>query len=86
MRDRPAAPSTPPPAAPAADVAFDLWLARGLHEMFGSIASEEIPPGLLMLIERDRERPRIVIVENIDGPAVAVDTEQKAVTQPGSAG
>ena len=54
--------------------------------MLGSIASEEIPPELLMLIERDRERPRIVIVENIDGPAVAVDTEQKAVTQPGSAG
>ena len=40
----------------APDVAFELWLERGLHKMYDDIASEPIPPELLELIERDREK------------------------------
>ncbi|MDB5413379.1 MAG: hypothetical protein JWR10_1714 [Rubritepida sp.] len=39
----------------SSDVAFDLWLERGLHKMFDDVASEPIPPELLALIERDRK-------------------------------
>ncbi len=38
----------------ASDVAFEMWLERGLHTMFDDIASEPIPSALLELIERDR--------------------------------
>lgn len=40
----------------APDVAFELWLERGLHKMYDDIASEPIPPELLELIERDRKK------------------------------
>lgn len=40
---------------PASDVAFDLWLERGLHAMFDEVAKEPIPPELLDLIEKDRQ-------------------------------
>jgi hypothetical protein len=40
------------PGAP--DAAFDLWLHRGLHAMYGGAASEPIPDELLRLIEQDR--------------------------------
>jgi len=40
---------------PAGDVAFDMWLERGLHAMYDDIAKEPVPPELLALIERDRE-------------------------------
>ena len=36
------------------DAAFDIWLRRGLHQMFDDVAREPIPPELLRLIERDR--------------------------------
>ncbi|WP_211865401.1 hypothetical protein [Neoroseomonas terrae] len=36
------------------DAAFDIWLRRGLHQMFDDVAREPIPPELLQLIERDR--------------------------------
>jgi len=36
------------------DLAFDLWLQRGLREMFDDVAKEPIPPELLALIEKDR--------------------------------
>ncbi len=34
--------------------AFDMWLQRGLHQMFDEAASEPIPEELLRLIEDDR--------------------------------
>ncbi len=34
--------------------AFDLWLQRGLHQMFDDVANEPIPEELLRLIEDDR--------------------------------
>jgi hypothetical protein len=40
----------------APDVAFGLWLERGLHKMYDGIAGEPIPPELLELIERDRKK------------------------------
>ena len=36
------------------DSAFDLWLQRGLHEMFDDIAGEPVPEELRKLIEDDR--------------------------------
>ncbi len=36
------------------DAAFDIWLRRGLHQMFDDVAREPIPPELLRLIEQDR--------------------------------
>ena len=35
------------------DAAFDLWLTRGLHQMFDGVAKEPIPDDLLKLIEED---------------------------------
>ena len=34
--------------------AFDIWLQRGLHQLYDSIAKEPIPDDLLKLIEQDR--------------------------------
>jgi hypothetical protein len=36
------------------EAAFDLWLQRGLHQLFDEVAKEPIPEGLLRLIEDDR--------------------------------
>ena len=44
--------SAPEPGSPAP--AFDLWLSRGLHQMFDDVAQEPIPEDLLRLIEEDR--------------------------------
>lgn len=38
------------------DAAFDIWLRRGLHQMFDDVAREPIPAELLRLIERDRRK------------------------------
>ena len=38
----------------APEVAFDLWLQRGLHQMFDDVMREPIPDELLRLIEQDR--------------------------------
>jgi hypothetical protein len=40
----------------APDVAFELWLERGLHKMYDDIAKEPIPPELLELIQRDQKK------------------------------
>jgi len=42
------------PAAAAADLAFDLFLRRGLHQLYDQVAQEPIPEELLRLIEEDR--------------------------------
>ena len=36
--------------------AFDLWLQRGLHQLFDEVAREPVPEDLLRLIEDDRKR------------------------------
>ena len=38
------------------DGAFDLWLQRGLHQLFDDVASEPVPEELLRLIQDDRDR------------------------------
>ena len=35
---------------------FDLWLSRGLHQMFDDVAKEPIPSELLKLIEDDKHK------------------------------
>ncbi len=44
-----------PELKPKAD-AFDLWLQRGLHELFDEVVKEPIPPDLLKLIEDGRPK------------------------------
>ncbi len=39
----------------AVDGAFDLWLQRGLHQLYDDVANEPIPDELLRLIEDDRQ-------------------------------
>ena len=38
----------------ALDNAFDLWLRRGLHQLYDTVAKEPIPEELLRMIEEDR--------------------------------
>ncbi len=38
------------------EAAFDLWLQKGLHDIFDNVAHEPIPEELLRLIEEDRKR------------------------------
>ncbi|MBX9700442.1 MAG: hypothetical protein K2X74_13465 [Acetobacteraceae bacterium] len=38
------------------DRAFDLWLERGLHQLYDQVAKEPLPEELLRLIEDDRGR------------------------------
>ena len=40
----------------AVDNAFDLWLRRGLHQLYDTVAKEPIPEDLLRLIEEDKAR------------------------------
>ena len=35
---------------------FDLWLKRGLHQIYDDVAQEPIPEDLLKLIEEDRKK------------------------------
>ena len=34
--------------------AFDIWLQRGLHQLYDSVAKEPIPDDLMKLIQQDR--------------------------------
>jgi len=34
--------------------AFDLWLQRGLHQLYDTVTKEPVPEELLRLIEEDR--------------------------------
>lgn len=36
--------------------AFDLWLKRGLNQIYGNVANEPIPDELLRLIEEDSKK------------------------------
>ena len=44
--------------AEGVDHAFDVWLRRGLHQLYDTVAREPIPEELLRLIEGDREEPK----------------------------
>ena len=49
----------PPQQAPKSrptDAAFDIWLNRGLHQLFDDVANEPIPDELLRLIEDDERK------------------------------
>ncbi len=35
------------------DAAFELWLKRGLHEIYDQVAQEPVPQALLDLIQQD---------------------------------
>jgi hypothetical protein len=52
--DPPRPPTTKKPRK--TEAAFDLWLQRGLHEIYDNVASEPIPDELLKLIEEDRKK------------------------------
>lgn len=43
----------PPKKSRPADSAFDIWLNRGLHQLFDDVAREPIPDDLLKLIDED---------------------------------
>ena len=40
------------------DQAFELWLNRGLHQLYDAVAQEPVPDELLKLIEQDKAAPR----------------------------
>jgi len=53
---------TPKPPRPhrkqsqPADAAFDIWLRRGLHQLYDDVTREPVPEELLRLIQEDREK------------------------------
>ena len=36
--------------------AFDIWLERGLHQLYDDVAREPIPDELLRLIQEDKDK------------------------------
>lgn len=40
---------------PGVERAFDLWLERGLHQLYDDVSDEPIPDALLKVIEEDPE-------------------------------
>ncbi len=53
---QPAAPKISPKKPRKTEAAFDMWLQKGLHDIFDNVAREPIPDELLRLIEEDRRR------------------------------
>ena len=53
---RPVASKASPKKPRKTEAAFDLWLQKGLHDIFDNVAREPIPEELLRLIEEDRKR------------------------------
>lgn len=56
MTHRKTSPPQPVPTTRPADSAFDVWLNRGLHELFDDVAKEPIPEELLRLLRGDEEK------------------------------
>ena len=54
-KDRPT-PVTPSEPEQKPDTAFDIWLNRGLHQLYDEVAREPIPEELLRIIEEDRSK------------------------------
>jgi len=46
----------PPKQSRPTDAAFDVWLNRGLHQLFDDVANEPVPAELLKLIEDDQKK------------------------------
>ncbi|MCK8786494.1 hypothetical protein M0638_19135 [Roseomonas sp. NAR14] len=46
----------PPEETEGVDAAFDIWLRKGLHQLYDDVAAEPVPDELLRLIEEDRNR------------------------------
>jgi hypothetical protein len=44
----------PPPRRKRPTAAFDLWLERGLHQLYDDVAKQPIPEDILKLIEDDK--------------------------------
>jgi len=42
------------PQSRTTESAFDIWLNRGLHELFDDVAKEPIPEELLKLLQGDK--------------------------------
>ena len=54
MTERMKPPGKPPPKPQKSrptDSAFDVWLNRGLHQLFDDVAKEPVPDNLLNLIQ-----------------------------------
>ena len=51
-------PAAPSGAQSEAGDAFDIWLHGSLHRLYDGVTREPIPPELLALIEKDRQRGR----------------------------
>lgn len=49
-------PPSPVEKAKRGEAAFDLWLQRGLHQLYDSVAREPVPEDLLRLIEENRKK------------------------------
>lgn len=59
MADRKDGPGDkPPPKPPKGEAAFDIWLQRGLHQLFDDVAREPVPEELLRLIQDDRDEQK----------------------------
>lgn len=54
-KDKPV-PAPQPKASRPSEAAFDVWLRRGLHELFDEVAREPLPEELLKLLEDDRKK------------------------------
>ena len=53
-RKAPPPPGQSPP--PPTETAFDIWLNRGLHQLFDDVANEPLPEALLKLIQDDKQK------------------------------
>ena len=56
MTDRNTPTGQPEQTDGSSDTAFDLWLNRGLHQLFDDVANEPIPDELLKLILDDQKK------------------------------
>lgn len=56
MTQRKTPPAQPPKTSRPTDSAFDVWLNRGLHQLFDDVANEPIPDELLKLIQDDQKK------------------------------
>jgi hypothetical protein len=45
------------PDGEGVDKAFEIWLRRGLHQLYDTVAKEPIPENLLRMIDEDRASP-----------------------------
>lgn len=58
MTQRKVPPKKPQPDSQsrATDSAFDIWLNRGLHQLFDDVTKEPVPDALLKLIQDDKKK------------------------------